>query len=107
MTVNPEPLEWRMAASVVSKIQGALLKATQPPLPDVPPAAGFRSAEYRLAAIPRLPGERVAYVICIESSWFKEDNYFIRSSCEEVQVFGSFTHCNYDYVMRLNQFSWL
>ena len=41
------------------KVQGALLIASQPPLPDVPPAAGFREAEYRLAAIPRLPGERV------------------------------------------------
>ncbi len=40
-------------------VQGALFKATQPPLPDVPPAAGFPSAEYRLAAIPRLPEERV------------------------------------------------
>ncbi len=41
------------------KDQGALLIASQPPLPDVPPAAGFREAEYRLAAIPRLPGDGV------------------------------------------------
>jgi len=37
--------------------QGALLKATQPPLPDVPPAAGARP-EYG-AGIPRLPEEGV------------------------------------------------
>jgi len=45
------------------KVQGALLKASQPPLPDVPPAAGFHEAEYRFAAIPRLPGEQVGFPV--------------------------------------------
>jgi hypothetical protein len=41
-----------MSASVLRKGQGALSKASRPPVPDAPPAAGFR-----FAAIPRLPGE--------------------------------------------------
>ncbi len=45
------------------EVKGALLKVSQPPLPDVPPAAGFHEAEYRFAAIPRLPGEQVGFPV--------------------------------------------